>query len=86
MADKFNAAFHGISDEEMRAYTVALAGAVQKDQRTRRMKIIVKNLLTTIIITGWFTLCLKGGGVWGYVPAELVAAGYFIVRDLRKPM
>jgi len=79
MGDKFEAAFHGGEYDHL---VRQLAKSIERDKRRSRMRIAARNLLTTTIITVWFTVCLGFLSWWGYIPAILATAGYFTARDL----
>ena len=83
MADKYDAAFHGMTDEEMRALIQGLQQAAA--QQTRRSKFIAvgRNILTTMIITLGFTVCLLVLGMWGYIPAMVGTTSYFTHKDIK---
>lgn len=82
MADKFEAAFHGLSEGAMQEIVDGLHKAIQRDTRRQKVKVVVKSLATTLCVTGFFTVLLVFLGWWGYIPAILGTTTYFTVRDL----
>lgn len=83
MADKFDATFHGMTDEDMRTLIQGLQQAEAQQIKRRKIIAVGKNVLTTMIITLGFTVCLLVLGMWGYIPAMVGTTSYFTRKDLK---
>lgn len=84
MAGKFEAAFYGMSNADRLRMINDLHRACVREDRRKKILIGAKSLVTTLLVTLWFTLSILLLGWWGYIPAIFGATTYFTVRDLLR--
>jgi hypothetical protein len=84
MADKFAAAFHNMTKDDLDRLIAGLAIAQRREDRRDLYRMVLRNVSTTCLITLWFAGCLILLGVVGYVPAVVCTVGYFTYRDVRR--